>query len=390
MGAPSYFAGYPREDGLTGSRNWLAVIPTVFCANEAVARIARTSGLCRPLLHAQGCGQLKPDLEVIERTLIGLGCNPNVGACLVVSLGCEAVSGEKVCQGIAAAGRPVEHLVIQREGGLSRTVGRGVAWVERLSSVLKAQVRQRRPISELRLGIKCGSSDASSGLAANPATGKAVDTLLGQGGTVVFGETTEFIGAEHLLADRAADERVRERILEIVKRMESRIIAMGVDMRGTQPSPGNIAGGLSTIEEKSLGAISKSGSRPINGVYEYGERIKGKGLFVIDSPGKEDVILTGLSAAGANVIIFTSGGGAPQGCPLVPVVKVASNQGMVCAMAEHVDVDVSAIMRGEKSIVQSGEEIYGRLALVASGEPVKAELCAYDASSAIYTTGPII
>lgn len=385
-----YFQGYPREKGLAGTRNWLAVIPSVFCANETVARIAQASPFCRPLLHSNGCGQLRPDLDVVERTLIGLGRNPNVGACLVVSLGCEAASGEEICQGIALSGRPVEHLVIQQEGGISRSAEKGRELVKRLAAVLKGQTREPRPVSELLLGVKCGSSDATSGLAANPATGRTVDLLLEDGGTAVFGETTEFIGAEDLLASRAADEKIEKRILEIVKRMEDRIIAMGVDMRGTQPSTGNIAGGISTIEEKSLGAISKSGTKPINGVYEYGERVQGPGLFIVDSPGKEDVILTGLSAAGANVIIFTSGGGAPQGCPLVPVLKVASNREMICAMFEHVDVDVSQVLSGEKTITEFGEAIYGHVVSAASGETVKAELCSYDASSGIYTIGPII
>ena len=198
--------------------------------------------------------------------------------------------------------------MIHQEGGMSGTLKTGQRLVEQYTELLQNQVRQKIPISKLRLGVKCGSSDASSGLAANPATGRTVDALLEKGGSVVFGETTEFIGAEHLLASRAVDEKVKERVLEIVRRMEQRIIAQGVDIRGTQPSRGNIAGGISTIEEKSLGAISKSGSQPINGVYEFGEQVKGTGLFILDSPGKEDVILTGLSAAGANVIIFTTGG----------------------------------------------------------------------------------
>ena len=385
-----YFEGYSRPDGTVGSRNWLAVIPSVFCANETVAEIARASDFCKPILHTHGCGKLRPDLDVAERTLAGLGASPNVGACIVISLGCEAASAEKICQGIAETGRPVELLVIHQAGGMKKTVEKGRKLVEHFAADLATQVRERHPLSALRLGVKCGSSDATSGLAANPATGRTVDLLLEQGGSAVFGETTEFIGAEELLAARGETPEVKKRILEIVRKMEQRIIAMGVDMRGTQPSRGNIAGGLSTIEEKSLGAISKSGSKPIRGVYDFGERITGQGLFVMDSPGKEDVILTGLSAAGANVIIFTTGGGAPQGCPLVPVLKVASNRGTICSMAEHVDLDVSAIMRGEASIDQSGEELFERVISVASGRAVRAETCGYDASSGIFTLGPTI
>ena len=242
----------------------------------------------------------------------------------------------------------------------------------------------------MTVAVKCGSSDATSGLAANPATGEMVDRLIDLGATVIFGETTEFIGAEHILSGRGVDEGVCRDILRITENMEKRVADLGVDMRGTQPSRGNIAGGLTTIEEKSLGAISKGGSRPVKGVLQYAERPKGPGLFIMDSPGKEDEFLTGAAAAGAGVIVFTTGGGAPQGFPLVPVVKVAGNPEKIALMGSHVDVDAGRIITGSRTIKQVGDELIQRVYEVASGREVAAERQKYDRSVGIYTVGPIV
>jgi altronate dehydratase large subunit len=384
------FWGYEREDGSVGTRNYVAVIPTVFCANEVAEAIAQEHPLCRPLLHSKGCGQLKPDNEVITRTLVGLGLNPNVGGVILVSLGCEAISLDAVYRGIADRKRWVEKIVIQEEGDMGRAVGRGREMARKMAGKLEQQSRKEFPLSRITLAIKCGSSDATSGISANPATGKAVDFFLEQGSRVVFGETTEYIGAEHILARRAVNDDIRGKILGIVSRMENRIVQMGVDIRGTQPSPGNIAGGLTTIEEKSLGAISKSGSGPIRGVHEYGERPETPGLHIMDSPGKEDEFLTGVAAAGANICIFTTGGGAPQGFPLVPVIKVAGNPDKVAWMFSHIDVDAGQIVLAKKSLRAVGEEIIQKVLDTASGALVTAEINGYDKCIGIYTTGPTI
>ena len=240
------------------------------------------------------------------------------------------------------------------------------------------------------MGIKCGSSDASSGLVSNPAVGRASDHLLSKGGSVIFGETTEFLGAEHLLARRAVSGQVAAKIFEIVTRMEDRVKASGIDMRGGNPTPGNIRGGLTTIEEKSLGAICKSGSMPIDGVSEYGQTITGKGLFILDSPGKEAEIMTGLSAAGANLIVFSTGGGAPQGYPLVPVIKVAGNPAKCRTMKDHIDIDAGGVLLGDLTIDQVARKIYDALLTVGSGKKVKAEKLKYDQTVEIYTTGPTV
>jgi altronate dehydratase large subunit len=384
------FLGYPRRDGRAGTRNYLAIIPTVFCANEVAMAIAKKYKSARPMLHHQGCAQLKPDSDRVTQTLISLGANPNVGAVLLVGLGCESVSLQEVYQGLKVRGKKVEKVLIQGIGGMKKATQRGIELAAKLDQSLSRMKRKPVPASQLAMGIKCGSSDSTSGLVSNPATGKASDLLLAQGGAVIFGETTEFIGAEHLLARRAVSGEVASKILHIVTRMEDRVKALGFDMRGGNPTPGNIRGGLTTIEEKSLGAICKSGSMPIDGVLEYGESIPGRGLYALDSPGKEAEIMTGLSAAGANVIVFSTGGGAPQGYPIVPVIKVAGNPAKVRVMKDHIDLDASGVLTGQMTIDEVGHKIYDALLTVGSGKKVKAETLKDDQTVEIYTTGPTI
>jgi len=384
------FLGYPRRNGRAGTRNYLAIIPTVFCANEVAQAIAKKFKSARPLLHHQGCAQLKPDVDRVTQTLISLGANPNVGAVLLVGLGCESVSLQEVYQGLKDRGQKVEKILIQAVGGMKKAIPRGLELAAKLDQALSRMNRKPVPASHLAMGIKCGSSDTTSGLVSNPAVGAASDILLAEGGAVIFGETTEFIGAEHLLARRAVSGEVAAKLIHIVTRMEDRVKALGFDMRGGNPTPGNIRGGLTTIEEKSLGAICKSGSMPIDGVLEYGESIPGKGLFALDSPGKEAEIMTGLSAAGANVIVFSTGGGAPQGYPLVPVIKVAGNPAKVRVMKDHIDLDASGVLSGQVGIDEVGRQIYEALLAVGSGKKVKAETLKYDQTVEIYTTGPTI
>jgi altronate dehydratase large subunit len=326
----------------------------------------------------------------VTQTLISLGANPNVGAVLLVGLGCESVSLPEIYKGLKDRGQKVEKVLIQAVGGMKKATQRGLELAAKMDQALSLIKRKPVPASYLAMGIKCGSSDTTSGLVSNPAVGAASDILLAEGGAVIFGETTEFIGAEHLLARRAVNAEVAAKIIHIVNRMEDRVKALGFDMRGGNPTPGNIRGGLTTIEEKSLGAICKSGSMPIDGVLEYGESIPGKGLFALDSPGKEAEIMTGLSAAGANVIVFSTGGGAPQGYPLVPVIKVAGNPAKVRLMKDHIDLDASGVLSGQIGIDEVGRQIYKALLAAGSGKKVKAESLKYDQTVEIYTTGPTI
>ena len=242
----------------------------------------------------------------------------------------------------------------------------------------------------MMLGVKCGASDTTSGLTANPAVGATCDLLIDRGGTCVFGETTEFIGAEHILVRRAASPRVAARINEIVGRMERRAVAMGSDMRGGQPTSGNIAGGLTTIEEKSLGAIVKAGTRPIQDVLEYGDRPRGKGLFIVDTPGREPEFLTALAAAGAQVVAFTTGLGAPQGFPFVPVIKITGNPGTYQNLSEHIDAFVDLGNKPSFQSRQAGEALFDRVLEVASGAPTKAEIARYGNFPNIFSIGPVL
>jgi altronate dehydratase large subunit len=385
------FQGYVREDGSVGVRNLVAVIPTVGCVNEAARRIAAGMKRAAAFLHHQGCCQLSPDLVTITRVLAGLGCNPNVGAILLVSLGCESISAEEVGERISPH-KPVELVCLQELGGITCTVRQG----RRILHSLNRRIRCGRvpvEVSALTVGVKCGASDASSGLAANPAVGHAVDLLVDRGATVLFGETTEVLGAEHVLAKRAANARVGERIIRKVQEMEERVRASGVDMRGGQPTPGNMRGGISTIEEKSLGAIVKGGSSPVRGVLEYGDAPPGQGLYFMDSPGREMEFLTGVAAAGCQIILFTTGMGAPQGFPLAPVLKITGNHRTFLSLEEHMDLDVSGVIQGSETVKQAGERIAAAITAVASGKQVKAEITGYDAAgvnATVYTTGPVI
>ncbi|MFC1942573.1 UxaA family hydrolase [Chloroflexota bacterium] len=383
------FTGYPRSDGSVGTRNLVGIISVVSCANDVVWWLSQKNKGCAVFLHGQGCCQSKPDADITTRTLISLGCHPNLAAVLLVSLGCETVSVDIVAEGIARSGKRVEKTVIQKAGA--------PAAIKEGSRILKTMLSEaarvkREPFddSQLILGVKCGASDTTSGLAPNPAVGGACDLLIDKGGMCVFGETTEFIGAEHILARRAANPEVAKKIINIVERMEKRAIDMGFDMRGGQPTAGNIAGGLTTIEEKSLGAIVKGGTRPIQDVYEYGERIQGKGLYIVDSPGREPEFLTAAAATGAQVIVFTTGLGAPQGFPFVPVIKITGNPHTFRKLPDHMDMLIDIPGKGYTGISPASQALYDKILDVASGEKTKAETLQYGNFPNIFTIGPTL
>ena len=379
------FQGYVRPDGTVGSRNLVAVIPSVVCANDvAQAIVAQVQGTVG-LYHHQGCCQLPPDLDRVTETLIGLGCGPNVGAALVVSLGCEGTDHERLVQAIARTGKPVEIIRIQQLGGVSKAIAAGIDAASRLVRAIAPQQRREADISKVVLAIKCGASDTTSGMASNCALGYVADKLVDLGGTVVFGETTEFLGAEHILKRRAVNAQVADKIDEIVARMESRAKSLGCDMRKGQPTPGNIEGGLSSIEEKSLGAIVKSGTRPIQGVMEYTDRVGDrKGLWIKDTPGREPEILTGMACTGAQLMMFSTGRGAPQGFPTMPVVKVCGNPITYRNMENDMDINAGLIIEGKKSIEQVGEEVFEKIVEVLNGGMSKNESMHYYSSINIY------
>ena len=388
------FQGYRRPDGKFGARNLVAVIPTTICANDVAQAICRQIQGTIGYFHHQGCCQLPSDLKRVTEVLIDLGLSANVGAALIVSLGCEGTDHQRVYETIKASGKPCEIIHIQELGGTSAGIQAGMDAAQRLVMQISGQQRETCDISNLTMAIKCGGSDTTSGMASNCVIGYVADKLVDLGATVVFGETTEFLGGEHILANRAVggpDGPVAKKIYETVERMENRAKAIGEDMRGGQPTPGNIAGGLSSIEEKSLGAIVKSGHRPIQGVLEYTDRITDqKGLWIKDTPGREPEILTGMAATGAQVLMFSTGRGAPQGFCSMPVIKICGNPITYARMSHDMDLNAGRIITGEKTIEQVGEEAFEMLLKVLSGQMTKNEALSYFGSIDIYCLGPVI
>jgi len=306
LSEPVSFPGFRRPDGLVGTRNHVLVLPSV---------------------------------------LAGLGRHPNVAAVLVVGLGCETVQAEALAAEIAASGKPVEVLSIQNEGGISATVARGADVVRGMVEEAARQVREPCSLADLIVGLECGGSDATSGLVSNPVIGQVADRVVAAGGTVLLSETTELMGAEHILAWRAANPGVRQRIVEIVAAVEREALDAGVDLRGSQPTPGNMAGGVTTIEEKSLGCVYKAGSAPVQGVLDYGQRPPGRGLYVMDTPGQQ-------------VILFSTGRGTPLGAPLAPTIKITANPQTAVRMAEHVDLSVASVLEGQSTVEEEGEKLW--------------------------------
>lgn len=383
--------GYRRADGQVGSRNYVAIIPSVTCANDVANAIAHEVQGTVVYLHHQGCCQLPPDLDRVTDTLISLGKSPNVGAVLIVSLGCEGTDHERMYKELSATGKPVEIIHIQELGGVTNAIREGTDIARRLVIEISGLQREPAEINEIVMAIKCGASDTTSGMASNCVIGYVADKLVDLGATVVFGETTEFLGGEHLLARRAVNKQIAEKILQIVDDMENRAKSVGCDMRRGQPTPGNIAGGLSSIEEKSLGAIVKSGSSPIQGVLSYPEHVTTqKGLWIKDTPGREPEILTGMAATGAQFMCFSTGRGAPQGFPSMPVIKICGNPNTYERMKNDMDLNAGLIITGDKTIEQVGEEAIAKLIRVLNGEITKNEAIQYFSAIDIHCLGPVI
>ncbi|SJZ91298.1 UxaA family hydrolase [Selenihalanaerobacter shriftii] len=366
--------GYRRENGKVGIRNHLLVLPASVCASETAVRIAEHIKEAVALPHQHGCCQVGADHDQTVNTLVGLGKNPNVGSVLVVGLGCEGAEPGDMAKRIAKTGKAVEKITIQECGGTLKAIEEGTRIVRDLANDLVLMEKEEVDISEITLAIECGGTDATSGIAANPAVGGASDKLIEFGGAAMLSETTELIGAEHVLAKRAVNEDVKENLLGIVKRTEDRAMSLGVDIRGGQPTPGNIEGGVTTIEEKSLGCIYKAGTADIAGVLEYGEVPAKKGFHVMDTPGQDIESITGMLAGGAQVVIFTTGRGTPTGSPLAPVIKVTGNSSTFNNMIDNIDVNAGKIIDEGLTIDDLAEEIFDLMVEVCNGKKTKAEL----------------
>lgn len=383
------FLGYPRPDGSAGVRNHVIVLSTVAYVNGIVQQIVREIPQLKAITHTEGCGRSEEDLEDTAQTLIGLGRNPNVAAVLVVGLGTEAIGAAEIARGIAESGKPVEALVVKDAGGSRKAIQVGIEAARRLLEGARGVERQEFPWDKLTIAVECGGSDALSGITANPAVGVCADWLVEQGGTVMLSEITEMIGTEEILRRRAASEEVADKIdgaLDKQKRLAMAVL--GPLASGATISPGNMDGGITSIQEKSLGCIIKGGTTTIVDVLDYAEPAKRPGLNIMDTPGSDIFSITGLAAGGAQLIIFTTGRGSPAGFPIAPVVKVSTNTDCFQRLNDDIDLNAGQIIEG-MSVDAVGEQLVELVGKVASGQTTKAEANGYDLL-AIHVNGPAV
>ena len=366
------FLGYKRENGKIGVRNHVMIMSSVACANGVVQAIERAVPDVVPVTQAYGCGYGPEDVKVSIQALAGLLNNPNVGAVLIVGLGCEILKADYLKQ--AVSGKPVEALVIQESGGSRATAEKGIEIAKSFLKKLTSRKREPVPVSELIFGLECGGSDAFSGITANPAVGAAADILVKKGGSVILSETTEMIGTAHILKRRAANPDLGERVVELVNNQEKRVRATLGAAAGMVIAPGNIDGGLSSITEKSLGCIMKGGTTPINEIVDYGVSPTKKGLVLMDTPGYDIDSMAGMAAGGAQIILFTTGRGNPAGFPAVPVIKISSNSKTYDKMPGDIDYNAGRIIDAGLSLDEAGRDIFNLALEVAQGKETCAEV----------------
>ncbi|SON56656.1 Altronate dehydratase [Hartmannibacter diazotrophicus] len=379
------FLGYPRPDRRAGTRNFVGILTTVNCSGSVahfIAEEAERSGLLAdlpnidgvvPIAHGSGCGMAGQGegYETLMRTLAGYAQHPNFGAILLVGLGCEVMQLP-----VLAARKEMRDpkrfrfLTIQQSGGTRKTIETALPVLRELAE--EANRTQREPVSaeHLVIGLQCGGSDGLSGITANPALGVASDLVVAQGGTTILSETSEIYGAEHLLTRRATPQ-VAAALMERIGWWEAYCARHGGHM-DNNPSPGNKRGGLTTILEKSLGAVAKGGSAPLTAVYKYAEPIRSRGFVFMDSPGYDPCSVTGQVASGANLIVFTTGRGSVSGYRPVPCIKIATNNDLWARMSEDMDINCGDIIDGVP-VAEKGEDIYRMMLDVASGQPTKSE-----------------
>ena len=381
------FEGYLREDGRAGTRNYIGVIAASSCAAGVVDLIARsfTEKDLAPfpnvdgvlgITHGSGCGMMNrgSDLETLHHTLTGYMEHPNFAGMVLVGLGCEVAQTDGICGFMGGCdSERFRAFDIQKVGGSRKAAAKGRAAIMEMLPIANRAKRQTLTADKLLLAMECGGSDAYSGITANPALGLAADELIRNGGTAVFSETSEIYGAEHLLISRAVSPQVRDKVMEFVKWWEDYAALMGGSINNN-PSPGNKAGGLTTILEKSLGAVAKGGSTPLVEACHYARRIKGPGLVFMDAPGYDVTSITGKVAGGANMVCFTTGRGSVFGGKPAPVIKLASNSAMYNNLSEDMDINCGEVVDGIMTLEEKGHQIFKTVLEVASGKPAKGEL----------------
>ena len=368
------FWGYRRAEGRAGIRNHVLILPTCVCGSESARIVASQVHGAVNIVFNTGCSDVQANTDMSQKVLTGFACNPNVYGVVIIGLGCETVGHKQLREKIQGmTSKPVVSFGIQEEGGTLRTIEKAVRAAREMAAEAAMQPKERFDISELLLGIECGGSDATSGLASNPAVGELSDLLVDMGASTIMSESIEWIGGEHVLAKRAATPEIHNQIIEVCRNYEEHLRAAGQDCRAGQPTPGNKAGGLSTLDEKSLGCTRKGGTRPIVEVLEQAERPTKRGAIVMDTAGFDISSVTSMVAGGCNAVIFTTGRGTPTGNAIVPVLKVTANERTYRMMDDNMDVDLSAIIRGEKTYQEMGREMLSDIEAMCNGKMTKAE-----------------
>jgi altronate hydrolase len=376
------FLGYAREDGRAGTRNYIAVVAASNCAAHTAERIAASfeNETLPPNVdgvvafpHGDGCGMaIGPDSEQLQRTLTGVLAHPNIAAAVILGLGCEVNQIEHYLGPNAPRSSRLVGLTLQNSGGTRGATEAARRDIRRLMDETAAEERVEIPASKIVLGLNCGGSDSFSGITANPALGYCSDWLAEIGATAVLAETTEIFGAEHLLVQRSRNRAVAERLLSFVRGYKDYLKRFSGSF-DDNPSPGNKAGGLSNILEKSLGAVAKAGTSPLMDAVDYAERITSPGFVFMNTPGYDPASLSGLAAGGCNLIAFTTGRGSAIGFPSIPVIKIASNSFTYNRMTDNMDINAGTIADGTKSVEEVGREIFDMVLRVASGERTSSE-----------------
>jgi altronate dehydratase large subunit len=373
------FKGYRRPDGRVGIRNKVLILPASVCASDTTRIIASQVEQAVTFNNQNGCSQVPSDQQFTMDVMAGYAANPNVYGTVVISLGCENCQMDLVVEAIQArTNKPLEHFVIQENGGTISTIEKAVRAARKMAIDASMIPREEFPMSQLIIGTECGGSDPTSGLASNVLIGEVSDRIVEAGGTSILSETTEFIGAEHILAKRGKDDRVRQRIYQIVHDYEQAIRLVGHDVREGNPSPGNMEGGLTTLEEKSLGCIHKGGHATVNEVYDYAKQVDNNmGLVIMDTPGNDPSSIAGMAAGGCQLCLFSTGRGTPTGNPIIPVIKITGNRVTYGNMRDNMDMDASPYIYGQKTLEQLGDELVAEMKQVADGKMTRAEALGY-------------
>lgn len=383
------FLGYVRPDGSVGVRNHVLILSATVYANRLCERVADIVHGAVPLTHPLGRCQVQPDLRMTRQFLAGSARNANVGAVVIVEhFREEGMTADDLANDIASTGKPVAIVNMRHEGGLIHATEQATRYAANYARLLSDIRREAVPVSNLLLGTECGTSDTTSGLAGNPATGVCMEMVISEGGRGILAECTEWMGCENWLTSRARTPEIAEQIVAGVKHLENRALASGEDIRGSQPTGDNMIGGLTTIEEKSMGAVKKGGNAEIVGYLDIAEEPeKDSGLYVMYGPGHGAESISSMAAAGCQVLVFSTGGGHASSHPIMPTIKVTGNAKSYELMKDTVDLDVSGILRGEMTIEDGGKVIFDEALAVANGRITKSEALCDDNSFAIYRIG---